>query len=175
MVIRAINPQGTEKQQDRERHWQHDWVPIEDISKWMPKAVMGTEDGRFMERHSIRRILRRGFLKGPVICHSREGKRQRQLSTDTIFPEGRTIKRTFPTTSSTAHLSLALNDPSPMRFRQSPSISIIRCKTCPPLYRNKITSIGLSSSALQGNSMTSSIPSRSNGNIDHPLSRNRTL
>lgn len=23
-------------------------VPIEEISKWMPKAVMGTEDGRYM-------------------------------------------------------------------------------------------------------------------------------
>lgn len=78
MVIRAINPQGTEKQQDRERHWQHDWVPLSEMSAWMPKAVIASEDGRFMEHNGFDTIEIKNAIE-----ESKAGKRQRGASTIT--------------------------------------------------------------------------------------------
>ena len=78
MIIRAVNPQGTEAQKDAERHWQHEWVGYDDISQWMPRAVVATEDGRFYRHH--------GFDFQEIrnaIDESREGKRNRGASTIT--------------------------------------------------------------------------------------------
>ena len=53
MIIRAVNPQGTDTQKERERHWQHQWVSYDEISSWMPRAVVASEDGRFYEHHGF--------------------------------------------------------------------------------------------------------------------------
>lgn len=76
MIIRAINPHGTDKQKEAERHWQHSWVSYDEISHWMPRAVVATEDGRFYEHH--------GFDFKEIqnaIDERREGKRNRGAST----------------------------------------------------------------------------------------------
>lgn len=78
MIIRAINPQGTDSQKEAERHWQHKWVSYNEISSWMPKAVVATEDGRFYEHN--------GFDFKEIhnaIEESRSGKRNRGASTIT--------------------------------------------------------------------------------------------
>lgn len=76
MIIRAVNPQGTDTQKERERHWQHQWVSYDEISSWMPRAVVASEDGRFYEHH--------GFdfkeIKN-AIDEGKAGKRQRGAST----------------------------------------------------------------------------------------------
>lgn len=76
MIIRAVNPQGTDTQKERERHWQHQWVSYDEISPWMPRAVVASEDGRFYEHH--------GFdfkeIKN-AIDEGKAGKRQRGAST----------------------------------------------------------------------------------------------
>lgn len=54
----------------------HHWVPLEDISKYLPVAVMASEDQLFMEHH--------GFdfdAIGAAIDEHRKGKRQRGAST----------------------------------------------------------------------------------------------
>lgn len=53
MIIRAIKPYGTETQQEAMRHWQHEWTPLEDVGKWMPRAVVASEDGRFYEHNGF--------------------------------------------------------------------------------------------------------------------------
>lgn len=76
MVIRAVNPQGSDRQKERERHWQHEWVPYDDISQWMPRAVIATEDGHFHTHH--------GFDFEQIekaVEERKEGKRQRGAST----------------------------------------------------------------------------------------------
>lgn len=76
MIIRAVNPQGTDTQKERERHWQHQWVSYDEISPWMPRAVVASEDGRFYEHH--------GFDFKEIqnaIDEGKAGKRQRGAST----------------------------------------------------------------------------------------------
>ena len=76
MIIRALNPQGTEKQQEQERHWRHDWIPLSDMSQWMPRAVVATEDGRFYQHNGFDRIeIER------AIEERKAGKRERGAST----------------------------------------------------------------------------------------------
>lgn len=78
MIIRWVNPQGTDAQKEAERHWSHRWVSYDEISHWMPRAVVATEDGRFYQHH--------GFdfqeIKN-AIDESRRGKRNRGASTIT--------------------------------------------------------------------------------------------
>lgn len=45
MVKRAV--------QTGDLHWHHDWVPIDEISPWLPKAVVAVEDGNFYQHHGI--------------------------------------------------------------------------------------------------------------------------
>lgn len=45
MIKRAV--------QTGEWHWHHDWVPLEDISPWLPKAVVAVEDGNFYDHHGV--------------------------------------------------------------------------------------------------------------------------
>lgn len=76
MIIRAVNPQGTDTQKERERHWQRQWVSYDEISSWMPRAVVASEDGRFYEHH--------GFDFKEIqnaIDEGKAGKRQRGAST----------------------------------------------------------------------------------------------
>lgn len=76
MIIRAVNQQGTDTQKERERHWQHQWVSYDEISPWMPRAVVASEDGRFYEHH--------GFDFKEIqnaIDEGKAGKRQRGAST----------------------------------------------------------------------------------------------
>ena len=78
MTIRAMHPIGTEKQQEAERHRQHEWVSYDDISPWMAKAVVASEDGNFYTHH--------GFDFKQIqnaVAESREGKRSRGASTIT--------------------------------------------------------------------------------------------
>ena len=76
MVIRAIDPQGSEKQQERERHWKHQWVSLDEISQWMPRAVIASEDNRFYEHSGfdVKEIKK-------AIEESKKGKRNRGAST----------------------------------------------------------------------------------------------
>ena len=76
MILRSIHPVGTPKQQERERHWQHEWVSLDEMSQWMPRAVIASEDGNFRTHH--------GFDTKEIkkaIEENREGKRQRGAST----------------------------------------------------------------------------------------------
>lgn len=76
MIIRAVNPQGTDTQKERERHWKHQWVSYDEISQWMPRAVVASEDGRFYEHH--------GFDFKEIqnaIDEEKAGKRRRGAST----------------------------------------------------------------------------------------------
>lgn len=34
-------------------HWQHQWVPYDEIPKWMPEAAVAVEDGRFYSHHGV--------------------------------------------------------------------------------------------------------------------------
>lgn len=78
MIIRAINPQGSEKQKQAERHWQHSWVSYEDMSEWMPRAVVASEDGRFYDHFGF------DFKEiEKAVDESRAGKRHRGASTIT--------------------------------------------------------------------------------------------
>ena len=47
MVIRALSPEGTERQMERERHCHHHWESVDDISPWMSKVVVASEDANF--------------------------------------------------------------------------------------------------------------------------------
>jgi len=76
MIIRAMNPKGTEKQQYREKHWQHRWISYNEISCWMPKAVIASEDGNFYSHN--------GFDFKAIeqaVMEKRAGKRERGAST----------------------------------------------------------------------------------------------
>lgn len=76
MLIRAASPKGTPEQQGAERHWKHSWVAYDDISQWMPRAVIATEDGRFYSHHGF------DFKEiNHAIEERREGKRSRGAST----------------------------------------------------------------------------------------------
>ncbi len=75
MVIRAVQ---ADADGDRFRGWHHTWVPLDEMSKWMPRAVVASEDGRFYDHH--------GFDFKEIqnaIDESRRGKRQRGASTIT--------------------------------------------------------------------------------------------
>lgn len=76
MLIRAVNPVGTDKQKARERDWRHHWVPLDEMSKWMPKAVVASEDSRFYSHHGFDTIE----IEKAIEEH-RRGKRQRGAST----------------------------------------------------------------------------------------------
>lgn len=76
MLIRAVNPKGSERQQERERHWNHEWVSHDEISEWMPRAVIATEDGRFYRHHGFDfEEIKNAYEE------SQEGGRQRGAST----------------------------------------------------------------------------------------------
>lgn len=76
MIIRAVNPQGTDAQKERERHWQHQWVGYDEISQWMPRAVVASEDGRFYQHHGFDfKEIQNALDEGKA------GKRQRGAST----------------------------------------------------------------------------------------------
>lgn len=76
MLIRAVHPVGSESQKEMQRHWKHDWVPLDRMSKWMPSAVVASEDNRFYTHH--------GFDTTEIkraIEESKNGGRQRGAST----------------------------------------------------------------------------------------------
>lgn len=76
MLIRAVHPVGTDNQRDMQRHWKHEWVPLNRMSKWMPSAVVASEDNRFYTHH--------GFDTTEIkraIEESKNGGRQRGAST----------------------------------------------------------------------------------------------
>lgn len=76
MVIRAVHPVGSERQQERERHWQHDWVSLSEMSSWMPKAVVASEDGNFYRHYGFDTAAIKQAIK-----ERQEGKRERGAST----------------------------------------------------------------------------------------------
>lgn len=76
MIIRAINPQGSEKQCERERNWRHHWVAYDDISPWMPRAVIASEDGNFYSHNGFDFKAIQQAIK-----EKRDGKRERGAST----------------------------------------------------------------------------------------------
>lgn len=76
MLIRAVHPVGTDNQRDMQRHWKHEWVPLNRMSKWMPSAVVASEDNRFYTHH--------GFDTAEIkkaMEESKNGGRQRGAST----------------------------------------------------------------------------------------------
>lgn len=76
MLIRAVHPVGSDSQKEMQRHWMHDWVPLDRMSKWMPSAVVASEDNRFYTHH--------GFDTAEikkVMEESKNGGRQRGAST----------------------------------------------------------------------------------------------
>lgn len=78
MIIRKLEPVGTPRQQERERDYRHKWVPLNQMSPWMPKAVVATEDGRFYQHHGF------DFEQIQIaIDEAKENKRNRGASTIT--------------------------------------------------------------------------------------------
>lgn len=76
MLIRAANPKGSAGQQERERRWEHEWVSYDEMSQWMPRAVIATEDGRFYQHHGFDfKEIKNAYEE------SQEGERQRGAST----------------------------------------------------------------------------------------------
>lgn len=76
MLLRAASPKGSSRQQERERHWEHEWVSYEEMSQWMPRAVIATEDGRFYRHHGFDfEEIKNAYEE------SQEGGRQRGAST----------------------------------------------------------------------------------------------
>lgn len=76
MLIRAVHPVGSDSQRDMQRHWKHEWVPLDRMSKWMPSAVVASEDNRFYTHH--------GFDTAEIkkaMEESKNGGRQRGAST----------------------------------------------------------------------------------------------
>lgn len=76
MVIRSINPRGNEAQKEREKNWHHQWVSLDEMSFWMPRAVVASEDGNFYKHH--------GFDTGEIkkaLEERKAGKRERGAST----------------------------------------------------------------------------------------------
>lgn len=45
MVIKSIT--------DGTHTWKHEWVPISEMSRWMPQAVVASEDQRFLSHHGF--------------------------------------------------------------------------------------------------------------------------
>lgn len=76
MIIRAVSPAGSENQQERERNWQHDWVPLSEMSAWMPRAVVASEDGNFYKHHGFDTEAIKQAIK-----ERQEGGRERGAST----------------------------------------------------------------------------------------------
>lgn len=76
MIIRALHPQGTDAQKASERNWRHTWVPMEDISPWMPKAVVASEDARFYNHNGFDTIEIKNAIE-----EQRAGGRSRGAST----------------------------------------------------------------------------------------------
>lgn len=76
MLIRAASPVGNERQQARERNWEHEWVSLDEMSKWMPRAVVASEDGRFYQHHGFDTVEIEKAIE-----ERRQGKRQRGAST----------------------------------------------------------------------------------------------
>lgn len=74
MVIRCV--QQVEKGESL--RLRHHWVPLEEISIYMPVAVMASEDQRFMEHHGFDYEAIEKALE-----ENRKGKRQRGASTIT--------------------------------------------------------------------------------------------
>lgn len=78
MYIRAISPKGSDRQREAQRHWAHHWVSLDEMSPWMPAAVVASEDGKFYDHH--------GFDFEQIekaLEESRRGKRDRGASTIT--------------------------------------------------------------------------------------------
>lgn len=75
MVMRYFSPaDGAERFQ----MWEHQWVPLEQMSPWMPKAVVASEDQRFYQHH--------GFDVTEIqkaVKEAERGKRHRGASTIT--------------------------------------------------------------------------------------------
>ena len=78
MLIRAAWPRGTEAQKEAERHWEHEWVDYDEISPWMVKAAVASEDARFYNHHGFDFTEIQNAME-----ESREGKRNRGASTIT--------------------------------------------------------------------------------------------
>lgn len=72
MVIRCAQ-QASRGEQIRLRHH---WVPLEEMSLYMPVAVMASEDQRFLQHHGFDMVEIRHAIE-----ESAEGKRQRGAST----------------------------------------------------------------------------------------------
>ena len=54
MVIRAVSPKGdSEAGRERQRRWHHDWVALDEMSPWLPKAVVASEDANFYEHNGF--------------------------------------------------------------------------------------------------------------------------
>lgn len=34
-------------------HWQHQWIPIEEMPQWLPEAVVAVEDANFYDHHGV--------------------------------------------------------------------------------------------------------------------------
>ncbi len=76
MIIRALHTVGNDVQKARERHWKHHWVAYDEISEWMPKAVVASEDGHFYEHHGF------DFQQiKQAVEENKRGKRKRGAST----------------------------------------------------------------------------------------------
>lgn len=76
MIIRSMHPVGTERQQERERHREHEWIPLSEMSPWMPKAVVASEDAHFYQHNGFD-----GEAIKEAIEERKAGKRERGAST----------------------------------------------------------------------------------------------
>lgn len=56
--------------------WHHTWVPLEDMSPWLPRAVVASEDTRFYDHHGFDTVEIKKALK-----EREQGKRHRGAST----------------------------------------------------------------------------------------------
>lgn len=75
MVIRWVSPVAGDEQFQR---WHHTWVPLDEMSQWMPRAVVASEDTRFYSHHGF------DFVEiNNAIEEGSRGKRQRGASTIT--------------------------------------------------------------------------------------------
>lgn len=50
MLIRSVQPLA---HGEAPRGWHHTWVSLDEMSPWMPKAVVASEDGRFYEHNGF--------------------------------------------------------------------------------------------------------------------------
>lgn len=82
-LFRYVNPPTTafmlaHKVQNPGQTLQHQWVPLEDISPWMPLAVVASEDQRFLQHHGVDTVAIRA-----AVDSYREGGNLRGASTIT--------------------------------------------------------------------------------------------